>query len=192
MISVEPIREEKKIKALKSYLIGSKKLRNYALVSLGLNSALRISDILQFKWGMVYDFEENQFKRDVYITEQKTGKYKKFILNNSALESLSTYLESISMPEPDTYIFKSREGKNSPISRQMAYKIIKDASNDIGIKENVACHSLRKTFGYCSAKKGVPIHVLMELFNHSSERITMRYLGITQDDLDDVYSLVEL
>lgn len=192
MISVDPIREEKKIKALKSYLKGCNKLRNYALVSLGLNTALRISDILKFTWDMVYDFEENEFKEVVYLKEKKTGKYKKIILNNSAIEALELYFKSITIQDPKTYIFKSREGENLPISRQMAYKIIKDASNDIGIKENIACHSLRKTFGYCSAKKGVPIHVLMELFNHSSERITMRYLGITQDDLDDVYSLVEL
>ena len=51
-------------------------------------TALRVSDMLALNWGDVYDFEEKEFKSNVYITEQKTSKNKKFSLNNSALESL--------------------------------------------------------------------------------------------------------
>lgn len=73
MERVEPIRSEKKINDLKKYLLGSGSMRNYALVVLGLNTALRISDILQLTWEDVYDFEEKTFKTHVYIKEQKTG-----------------------------------------------------------------------------------------------------------------------
>jgi site-specific recombinase XerD len=74
----------------------------------------------------------------------------------------------------------------------MAIRIIKDSCAAVGIKENVGCHSLRKTFGYHSWKKGVPLPVLMELYNHSNQAVTKLYLGISQDDIDDVYRLVEL
>ena len=59
-------------------------------------------------------------------------------------------------------------------------------------RPHIGCHSLRKTFGYHSWKKGVPIAVLMELYNHSNQAVTKLYLGISQDDIDDVYRLVEL
>ncbi len=88
MEKVEPIRSEKKIKDLKQYLLGSGNIRNYALVVLGLNTALRVSDILSLTWDDVYDFEEKAFKTHVYIREKKTGKDKKFLLNKNAIEGL--------------------------------------------------------------------------------------------------------
>lgn len=46
-------------------------MRNYALIVLRLNSALRISDILLLTWEVVFDFEENQFKIHVYIKKKE-------------------------------------------------------------------------------------------------------------------------
>ncbi|MCY6355389.1 tyrosine-type recombinase/integrase [Clostridium sp. ZS2-4] len=94
--------------------------------------------------------------------------------------------------KPSDYIFISREGQNKPISRSMALKIVKSSCEAIGVKEKIGCHSLRKTFGYHSWKKGVPLPVLMELYNHSNQSVTKLYLGISQDDIDEVYRLIEL
>jgi integrase len=88
MERVEPIRSEKKIQDLKKYLLGAGNMRNYALIVLGLNTALRSSDMLSLTWKDVYDFEEKTFKTHVYIKEQKTGKDKKFLLNKNAIEGL--------------------------------------------------------------------------------------------------------
>ncbi|OAA86345.1 tyrosine-type recombinase/integrase [Clostridium coskatii] len=192
MERVEPIRSVKKINNLKKYLLGAGNMRNYALTVVGLNSALRISDILNLKWGDVFDFEEKQFKTHVYVKEKKTGKNKKFLLNQNASGSLLKLKRNLGHINPKDYIFKSREGQNKPITRYMAIKIIKGACEAVGIKEHIGCHSLRKTFGYHSWKKGVPIPVLMELYKHSNQSITKLYLGISQDDIDDVYRLVEL
>jgi len=192
MERVEPIRSVKKINDLKKYLLGSGNMRNYALVVLGFNSALRISDILNLTWGDVFDFEEKEFKSHVYVKEKKTGKSKKFLLNQNASGGLLKLKRKLGHINISDYIFKSREGQNKPITRYMAIKIIKGACDAVGIKEHIGCHSLRKTFGYHSWKKGVPIPVLMELYNHSNQSITKLYLGISQDDIDDVYRLVEL
>ncbi|AGK96640.1 site-specific integrase [Clostridium pasteurianum] len=192
MERVEPIRSEKKIKDLKKYLLGSGNMRNYALIVLGLNTALRISDILSLTWEDVYDFEEKEVKTHVYIKEQKTGKDKKFLLNKNAIDELLKYKRKLKDINSSDYIFSSRNGQNKAITRYMAIKIVKESCSAVGIKEHVGCHSLRKTFGYHSWKKGVPVPVLMELFNHSTQSITKLYLGISQDDIDDVYRLVEL
>lgn len=192
MERVEPIRSEKKIKDLKKYLLGAGNMRNYALIVLGLNTALRISDILKLTWEDVYDFEEKTFKTHVYIKEQKTGKNKKFLLNKNAIEGLLKHKRKLGHINFSDHVFISRNGENKAITRYMAIKIIKESCAAVGIKEHVGCHSLRKTFGYHSWKKGVPVPVLMELFNHSTQAITKLYLGISQDDIDDVYRLVEL
>jgi integrase len=189
---VDPIRSIKKIEDLKEYMLEEGNVRNYALVVLGLNSALRISDILALKWDDVYNLEEHYFKTHVSLKEKKTGKTKKFLLNKNAVNALKRLRKERGNIKLSEYVFLSREGQNKPITRIMALKIIKDGAAAVRIKDRIGCHSLRKTFGYWSWKKGTPLPLLTELFNHSNQQITRRYLGISQDDLDEVYRLVEL
>lgn len=189
---VEPIRIKKKIDDLKKYLIGAGNVRNYTLIVMGLNSALRISDILSLKWKDLYDFNCSIFKTYVYLIEKKNSKAKKMLLNKPIVEALTKLKESQKEIKPDDYVFMSRQGVNKPLTRFMALKIIKESCSAVGIKEVIGCHSLRKTFGYHSWKKGVPIPMLMELYNHSDQATTKIYLGICQDDIDEVYRLIEL
>jgi site-specific recombinase XerD len=60
------------------------------------------------------------------------------------------------------------------------------------VEGEVGTHTLRKTFGYHARLNGTPIEVLQKIFNHSAPSVTMRYLGITQDELEDVYSNLNL
>ena len=76
--------------------------------------------------------------------------------------------------------------------RQRAYWILNEAARSIGIKEKIGTHTLRKTFGYHAYKNGYDIEIIQKLFNHSSPSITLRYIGITQDNLDDVYLSLDL
>lgn len=192
MEKVDPIRSRKKIEDLKKYLLGTCNMRNYALVVVGMNSALRISDILNLTWGDVYDFDLEQYREHVWVREKKTNKGKKLLLNLGAIEALERLQKSLTYIKPYDFIFKSRKGENEPISRIMALKIVKDAALAVGIKDRIGCHSLRKTFGYHSWKSGVPVPVLTELYNHGNQAVTKLYLGITQDDLDEVYRTVVL
>ncbi len=192
MESVDPIRNLKKIDALKKYLLGTGNVRNYALIVFGMNSALRITDILSLTWNQVYDFENDKLKSHATIREKKTNKNKQFFLNRQARDALSRLMDSLDGIKENDFIFKSRQGNNKPITRVMAANIVKDSAKAVGIKGRIGCHSLRKTFGYWSWKKGVPLALLCDLFNYSNQSITKRYLGISQDDIDDVYKLVEL
>lgn len=46
-------------------------------------------------------------------------------------------------------------------------------------------HTMRRTFGLWYYRKTKNIYYLMELFSHSSQAITMRYIGLTEDELGD-------
>ncbi|MDR2132920.1 MAG: tyrosine-type recombinase/integrase, partial [Clostridiales Family XIII bacterium] len=81
----------------------------------------------------------------------------------------------------------SRKGTNEAISRQQAHRIVSESAEALGFASRVSCHSLRKTFGYLAWKAGRSPAVIMKIYNHSSFAVTERYLGITQDDLDDCY-----
>ena len=88
--------------------------------------------------------------------------------------------------------FLKIQQRNKPLSRSQAFRIIKTAATESNLPEHISCHSLRKTFGYYAWKCGIAQAVLMNIFNHSSFQVTKRYLGIAQDDKDEVFLCVEL
>lgn len=114
-------------------------------------------------------------------------------LNQTLVDTLGFYMTSLSFsPGKDEYLFQSRKGTNQPLSRSQAFRIIKEAALSAGLNQHVSCHSLRKTFGYHAWQQGIPPALLMDIYNHSSYRITERYLGIEQDDKDNVFLNIEL
>ena len=88
-------------------------------------------------------------------------------------------------------MFQSRIGKNKPLDRRTVDWILKTAALECGI-ENIGTHSMRKTFGYHYYKKYKDVAMLMDLFNHSSPAITLRYIGIRQDQRDKAMSNFDL
>lgn len=180
---VEPIRDRKKIEALKKLLRGSN-LRDYALFTLGINSGLRVSDLLKLQVADVKD-EKGRIRDRITIREKKTGKSKTFPFSDTVIKALKEYLGDNALTN-ETALFPSRKG-GKPITRQQAYRILNDAAKAVGIKDKIGTHTLRKTFGYHAYMAGVDITRIQALLNHSSPRETLRYIGITQDELDDVY-----
>ena len=80
----------------------------------------------------------------------------------------------------------SRKGGEA-IKRNQAYKVINAAARAVGIHDKIGTHSLRKTFGYHAYQKGIDLSILQKIFNHAAPSVTLRYIGITQDDMDEVY-----
>lgn len=187
MGTTQPIKDVRDIDALKNYyLIRKPNLRNYALICTGINTALRISDILSLRWLDVYDFKMDRFQNHIVIKEQKTGKENIIAINDNVLNSLKMLKSSLKDLSQYDYIFCGWQ-KEKPISRVQAFRIIKQACNELHLPENISCHSLRKTFGYHAWVSGTNPAVLMVIYNHSSFQITKRYLGIEQDDKDKVF-----
>lgn len=187
MGTTQPIRDRQELQNFSTYYKDEKpNLRNYALVVLGLNTALRISDLLHLRWNDLYDFEKLCFRDHLLIKEQKTGKRNRIAVNEKAREAMEMYFNERN-PAEDEFIFSKRTNPYKPLSRSQAYRIIKDDANHTTSEEAVSCHSLRKTFGYFAWQEGVQPALLMDVFNHSSYAITKRYLGIEQDEKDLVY-----
>lgn len=183
MRAVSPIRDLKHIELLKMYL-RNKNLRDYVLFVLGINSNLRISDLLNLK---VKDVWTGKKAREyIEIKEKKTGKTKKTIINESMEKALKEYIKKEEL-NTDDYLFQSKKGENKPISRQQAHYILQQAGEWCGIEEPISPHSLRKTWGYWAWKNGASLVLIMEALNHSNTTITKRYLGILQEDIDNVF-----
>lgn len=175
---VQPIRSKEKIEQMKEKL-RKNGTRDGLLFTLGINVGFRIGDILKLKVKDVLNYDRT-VKSHIEIIEEKTKKHKRCKINSVLADELYRYTKNMEMED---YIFKSRNGKNKPITRVRAYTILNTAAKNIGLEE-IGTHTLRKTFGYWFYKETKDIALLQQLFNHSSPSITLRYIGINQDVLD--------
>lgn len=169
---VQPIRDPEIIRAIKTDL-GNKSERNRMLFITGINSGLRISDILPLR---VSDTKKSYFN----LTEIKTGKKKRIEMTPGLIKEFKEYTKGM---EDHEYLFKSREGVNKPIGRSMAYKILREAAEKYGL-DDIGTHTLRKTFGYHFYKQHKDVALLQQIFNHSDPATTLSYIGISQDERD--------
>ncbi|WFR56505.1 tyrosine-type recombinase/integrase [Anaerocolumna sp. AGMB13025] len=185
-MTVEPIRSKVKINQMHHYLKG--KDDKYALLfKFGLNTGLRISDMLPLKMKNVC-LDNGSFKEYLIIKEKKTSKEKKIKINNALKNALSEYIKRHNLTK-ENYLFPSQKGGH--IGRVQSYRFLREAAETVGI-ENFGTHSLRKTWGYWTYKLSkYNIGLIMDTFNHSNQKITLRYIGINQDQKDDLYTLVQ-
>lgn len=197
MNTAQPIRNKEDLAHIKEYYkVVRPNSRNYLLIIIGLNTALRVSDIIRLRWDDVCDPQTGRCREHIALLEQKTGKTSVILLNKVVKSALQEYRQSLSghtIPVlPQDYLFGSYGQGDTHISRIQAFRIIRRAAEACGIEGVISCHSLRKTFGYHAWRQGVPPVMLMNIYNHSSFRVTMRYLGIEQDDRDKIFRNIEL
>ena len=140
MKTVQPIRDKSKINEMKTEL-KKQGTRDYLLFVTGINTGLRISDIRTLKVLDVLN-EDRTSNTHITITEKKTGKLKKFKINDSLSREFMDYTKNMKMND---YLFYSRKGINKPITRIQAYRILNTVARKIGLEE-IGTHTLRKTF----------------------------------------------
>nr|WGD88771.1 site-specific integrase [Bacillus subtilis] len=174
---VQPIRSLEKIQEVKQYLLNKNK-RDYFLFIFGINSALRISDILPPQ------VKDVQNKDHLWATESKTKKKRKILILESLKQEIYEYTKDMKENE---YLFKSVRTRK-PISRIQAYRILREAGAACGLEE-IGTHTLRKTFGYHFYQRTKDIAELQRILNHSSPSITMRYIGIDEDTTRAAYKV---
>jgi integrase len=189
-MAVEPIKDLKQISAICKILrAGQYGVRDELLFLMGINTALRISDLLNLKLGDVIDLK-GKIKEEICLREIKTGKLKQNPLNKVVIDALKGYLyeyfdniKNLDLTQP---LFKSKKGTKA-ITRQQAFHVLSEAGKSIGLS-NIGTHSLRKTFGYHAFKKsGGNIALVQKLLNHSSSSDTLRYIGIEREEINNAY-----
>ena len=180
MNTAHAIKDTNQIKELLE--VYPKDSKNRLLIEYALRTGLRISDILSVRVSDVLG-------KDTYIIkEQKTGKRKELALHDALKVSILRYVSKHRL-DADYHCY-SKVKKRAPIQRMQAHRIIARAGDMIGI--TLSAHSLRKTFGYQAYKQGVDISLLQSIFQHSSQAVTLRYIDITQENINDVYKKINL
>lgn len=172
--NVQPLRSETEINDFLFWLRRTKNAkRDTFLFLFGINNGLRMSDIVKLK------VKDIKYSSRPVIAEQKTGKKKTLYLENLQ-DLISEYISDMNLQDDD-WLFPSRES-DGHIKVNTVYKLYQKIAKELG-RTDIGTHTLRKTFGYHYYKQHHDIATLMEIFNHSSEKVTKRYIGITEDEI---------
>lgn len=184
---VEPIRDRKKLAQIKNLLRGQGRFRDL-LFTAGVNTALRISDLLQLKIGQFLD-DRGYFKRHFWIHEHKRNKRYEVVINQSIREALVEYMEAYPgvAENSEHFVFFNTKtnGYSEPIKQGQAWKFIISICRQVGLSGNFGTHSLRKTWGDHARMQGVDLPLIRHKLNHESIAYTKRYLGITDNELQE-------
>lgn len=174
MSTVEPIRKLEDLKKIEQIL--SKNPRDLLFFTVGTNCGLRISDILSL------NVEDVRDKSYIQLIEKKTGKFKKFPINSKLKPMFKKFTKNLQDDDP-LFVTKFQ----NRLGRVTAYYTIKLACEEANLEEKVGTHTMRKTFGYHHYKKYKDVAMLQKIFNHSSPMVTLRYIGIEQEEIDESY-----
>ena len=173
---VEPIRSKKDLRKIEG-ILRKQGLRDLLMFTVGTNCGLRISDILNL------DVSDVKGRSYINIIEKKMSKYKRFPINAKLKPLFENFTKNRALNEP---LFLSMFGNR--MERTQCYRIINAACKKAGIEYRVGTHTLRKTFGYHHYQKFKDVAVLQKIFNHYSPQVTLRYIGIDQDIIDESYN----
>jgi len=176
----EPIKNRKDVARIEKYL-KEHNIRDYVIWVLGLNSGLRVSDIVGLNVSDVVG------QTHISIVEKKTQKKKKFYINNKLKKVLRPFVKGRKLNEP---LFLGKQGKR--LDRSQVHRFIVKTCKTLGINAKVSTHTMRRTFGYHHYQQYKDAVILQKIFNHSSQKITLLYIGVEQDEIDLSYKNFEL
>ena len=180
-MKVEPITSARDIKSIKKLL--SDQPRNRLLFIMGINTGLRVQDILALR---ISDVKHAKVGDRIAIREKKTGKDNVLMINKEIKEALDEYLKTIEARD-EHFLFKSRKGKNSPLSTYAVTMYVQQWCDEINLTGNYGAHSLRKTWCYHQRKTyGTSWEIIAKRLNHSSPSVTRRYIGVKEEEVEEI------
>lgn len=170
---VQPIRSKEQIEDMKWSLKKWCGERDYILFIVGINTGLRVGDLLKLK------VKDVKYKKRLVMKEGKTNK-KRTVYLHAVYDELQEYIKGLE----SEWLFPSRKGDKAITSTQ-AYRQLNKAGDMVDIPDGIGTHTMRKTFGYWYYKQTKDLSTLQEILNHSTPKITKIYIGITEEEIED-------
>ena len=184
LIDVQGIKDKQQLEDMKWGLKRFCTERDYILFLIGINTGLRISDLLALKREQIIRL--NKKKRKEFLIREGKTKKERMINITSIFKEVYMYASTLE----SEYLFPSRKGDKA-ISPIQAYRQLNKAGEFAGV-DSIGTHTMRKTFGYHFYKQTKDIAMLQDILNHSTPKITLRYIGIDKEEKDSVLDTFKL
>ena len=185
------------VKKVCDYFLSKKMYLQYMLFIIGANTGRREGDVLSLKWKHFFYPDGIKRKNIPSFKEEKTDKLAEIYINEAIWRAIDLYIyniKEVDICEHYEYSIAYQwvgRGKGTLLKYNSAYKAIKRAAEACGIKYNVGTHSQRKYLGYmCNQlhpNDPERMAIIQDIFNHSSEQMTRKYIGLTKAKRDQYY-----
>ena len=201
----EPIKNMEDIDRICDYLRKRRRWRDYMLFVVGINFGLRVSDLTQLRFCNLIN-DNLTFKDTFPVFEQKTRNTRKrkknryITINRAVIDAVTLYLEHTPDVSLSDYMFRSQSPNgsnlNKPITRCSVDVMLKGLAKELNLTMKVSTHTLRKTFAYhqmvMSHNDPRKLALLSKMLGHSSLGVTMEYIGITGEEIEEAYRNLNL
>jgi integrase len=178
---VMPIKDSNVLQQVQKCLLEDFKAgqRNYTIFQVGKATLLRVSDVMCLKYQEIYN-SDGLVKHNAYIRDKKTGKPNTLYLKPVKSDLIEYQQWLIKHNLQSEWLFPSIKRPNRHISEKQFYKIMAHVGDLLGINY-LGTHTMRKTGAYrVYTQSNYNIGLVMQLLNHSSEAMTLKYLGLDQ------------
>lgn len=179
MNKVQPIKDPEKLRRIQEELASRTDWhseRMFLLFELGIHTGLRISDLIRLR-------KKNVCGEWIEMIEKKTQKVTRIPLNVTIRMIIQDRCREMS---DDQLLFPSRmklgDGTQHPITTRCAYDDMQQIARLFNLEGRIGCHTLRKTFGYWHYKQNKDLEMLRQWFNHTSQNVTLRYIGMDEEE----------
>ena len=203
--TAEPIKSMDDIMRISEYLIGNGRWRDNMLFIVGINFGLRVSDLRMLRFSNLIN-DNLTFKENFPVFEKKTRNTRKkkknryITINTAVIEAVTLYLEHTDGVCLSDYLFRSEShngsNTNVPLTNKSIDRILKGIAEDLGLSVKVSTHTLRKTFCYhqmlMSHNDPRKLMLLSKMLGHSSVSITLDYIGLTGEEMEEAYQNLNL
>ena len=203
--AAEPIKKMEDIMRISKYLIDNKRWRDNMLFIVGINFGLRASDLRMLRFSNLIN-DNLTFKYSFPVFEKKTRNTRKrqknryITINTAVIEAVTLFLENTPGVSLSDYMFRSLSNhganNNVPIAVRSIEWVLKGIAKDVDLDVKVSTHTLRKTFCYhqmlMSHNDSRKLLLLQKMLGHSSPAQTLDYIGITQEEIEDAYKMLNL
>ena len=164
--------------------------RNYTIFQVGKVTLLRASDVLALRRNEIFD-NDGTIKKNAYIRDKKTGKPNPLYLKPVKQDLLDYYAWLQENNIQSEWLFPSSTHHDRHITEKQFYKIMAKTGDLLGINY-LGTHTMRKTGAYrVYTQSNYNIGLVMSLLNHSSEAMTLKYLGLDQVSREKMLDLID-
>ncbi|AXN36889.1 site-specific integrase (plasmid) [Latilactobacillus curvatus] len=190
--NVLPIKDSNILKDVQDCLKNDFKAgqRNYTIFQVGKATLLRVSDVMRLKLDDVFE-QNGVVKSTVFIHDKKTGKPNNLYLSpvKFDLEEYWQWLQKNNLQSE--WLFPSTTNSDRHITEKQYYKVMAKVGDLLNLNY-LGTHTMRKTGAYrVYTQSNHNIGLVMSLLNHSSEAMTLAYLGLDQTSRQEMLDSID-
>ena len=189
---VLPIKDSNVLKEVQDTLFNNFKAgrHNYTIFQVGKATLLRVSDVMRLRWTDIFN-ENGTVRQNAFIHDKKTGKANLLYLKPIQTDLLTYQAWYQKQKLHSTWLFPSTQHPDRHITEKQFYKIMSKTGDLLGINY-LGTHTMRKTGAYrVYTQSNYNIGLVMNLLNHSSEVMTLTYLGLDQASTENMLDKID-